>query len=204
MSKNYRVSAMLNTEEYELLEDLKKYYSTNTSNILKSGLALLNDIKPPLLISQTVSKVDKTNIIFNKILNLQKIDGRKINIFTGQFSDSERVTILYSIRAMSEGESLIIRIAAHRWTAFQRTISFTNSFGKVMIAYKRCTDEKYTLIIVDLEDVREPLFKAQSDGTHLFYLTRVQPEHLVKSKEYLGNKYDEILKTLNEENEEEN
>ena len=82
MSKNYRVSAMLNTEEYELLEDLKKYYSTNTSNILKSGLALLNNTKPPLLISQTVSKVDKTNIIFNKILNLQKIDGRKINIFT--------------------------------------------------------------------------------------------------------------------------
>lgn len=195
--ENQRISVTLDYEEAMMLEELKKYYHVDSSNLIRTLIRDSHKKKPNMNFEREVN-VDKTGEIFLNILNFEKYKiGRKANLFRGTFGDKKETVILVIQRVMSLGESLVIRISASRWNAYSQAVKDIGH-GKIMIAYKLCVDKSFQLILVDHEEIKEPLFKGKEDGTHFFYINKLQLVHKERTMEFLGDEYKKIIDVLND------
>lgn len=195
--ENQRVSVTLDNEEAMMLEELRKYYHVDSSNLIRTLIRDLHKNKPSLVFEREVN-VNKTDEILISILNFARYPiGKKANLFKGTFSDKKETAILVIQRVMSLGESLVIRISASRWNAYSQAVKDIGH-GKIMIAYKLCVDKSFQLILVDHEEIKEPLFKGKEDGTHFFYINKLQSVHKERTIEFLGDDYKKIIDVLND------
>lgn len=195
--ENQRISVTLDYEETTMLEELKKYYHVDTSNFIRTLIRDVHKSKPNLIFEKETN-VDKTGEIFLNMLNFEKYQiGRKANIFKGAFGDKKETVVLVIQRVMSLGESLVIRISPSRWSAYSQAVEEIGN-GKILIAYKLCTEKEFQLILVDHQEIGEPLFKEKPDKTHFFYISRLKPVHKEQTIEFLGDDYKKILDTLND------
>lgn len=200
MLKSERISVLFNSEEMKIIEELKLYYSTNTSNLLKESIKHLNKTRPEIKNLAAESKSNKIEEIANKVLGVNKYPkGNRTNLYAGMINSYGESMLLFVVRAMSIGESEIIKISSKRWSLFE---THANEIGRgiVLIAYKRCVEDKYRLIAKEIKELKEPLFKKKIDGTHFFYINKVTVEDEVKSEQLIGSKYNEILNILNDAN----
>lgn len=196
---NQKISVLLDSETAQKVENLKSFYSTNTSELIKAAIDELYKNRPVLPEIATGPNPDQTQGIFEKILGLKiHSEKRKTNLFNGKINQKDYL-FLFIYRSMCIGESEIINISAKRWIALEKASRESGWAGKILIVYKRCIESAFNILIVDSSEAKEPLFKAKSDGTHFFYIKKVTPEHFSKTRDFLGEYYDTLLAEINGE-----
>lgn len=199
MGEQFRISLRLGEQEYALLEELKTFYGTdNANNILKVAIMELYKNRPPMegfVLRTTGDSLQEK--IFEDILGLSKFaGGKKTNLYVGNGENAD--AILFVKREMSQGESLSIKISASRMKVL-RQMAETGKMAKLMVVYKKFGEAEYQLLLFDIKELISPLFKINSDGSVFFYINKAVEEDFEKSKDKLGEKYQQIYKVLNEQ-----